>query len=201
MIYMSYQSQHEPKGNKGGHTMIECLDKTQNRLALMLIKRKGDVEHMYEFIKKAKEHCKSICYVCLSNPYNEVIQNLTDEGIDSTDFTFVDVISSLHYPLQPITNCVFVPGPESLNEIKKAVHSVVQKKQCTAMIFDNISALLIYQQPDAIVKFTHDLIEDKEHQHINKVYVMKRDGDLYRKDINRLIEDLNLFADKVIEFE
>lgn len=181
--------------------MIECLDKTQNRLALVLIKKKSDMEHMYEFIKKAGSHGKSICYVCLSNPYNKVIQDLGEQGIDSSDFTFVDVISSHHYPLQPITNCVFVPGPESLDEIKKAVHSVIQKKQCTAMIIDNLSALLIYQQPDAIVKFTHEMIEDKSQPNINKVYVMKRDGNLYSQDIKRLIEDLNLFADKVIEFD
>ena len=95
-------------------------------------------ESTYQLIKKIKEHCKNICYVCLAKPYSEVIENLKEQRLYDDNFTFIDVISSMHYPLEPVNNCFFVRGPEQIEEIKKAIKTAVSSKECTATIFDTI---------------------------------------------------------------
>ena len=175
--------------------------KSKNRFVLVLLKNKNYVNELERIIKEIRKHHTKICYVCLSKPYSEVIENLRKERIDPQNFVFVDVMSSLHYKLKPIKNCIFVPGPENLNEIKKAIKRAVNKEKCEAIIFDTISTLLIYKQTHTIIRFTHELMIDKNQSTINKVYVILKERGIYKDESAKLIKDLNLFADKTLEIK
>ncbi|KYK27365.1 hypothetical protein AYK26_03845 [Euryarchaeota archaeon SM23-78] len=174
---------------------------SENKFVLILLKSKNYLEELHKMIKEVKKHHTKICYVCLSKPYSEVIDNLKNERINYEHFIFIDVISSLHYKLKPVKNCIFVTGPENLIELKKAIKRAVTKNECEAVIFDTISTLLIYQQTHSIIRFTHELIIDKDQSTINKVYVVLKEKGIYRNESAKLIKDLNLFADKTIEMK
>ena len=192
MIYKS-------KKKQGLIEMIKAVKNTRNKLALFLLDDKNYSDKLYNIIIQAKKQNKKICYICFTKPYADVIDNFNRERINSKDFIFVDVLSSLNYPLKPIKNCIFVPGPQNLGGIKKAIKKAVTKSECTAAIFDTISTLLIYQQPDSIIKFTHELLTEKFQKEISKVYVVLREKGVYRDENKKLINDLNLFADKIFE--
>ena len=181
--------------------MVKCLDKTQNKLAIFLLKNNNFAEKTNKVIKRVQDNCKNICYVCLSKPYAEVIDNLKNQGINQDNFTFVDTVSSPHYKLQAIKNCYFVQGLENLKDIKKTIQKAVKKNECTAAIFDTISTLLIYQKTFDIVRFTHELITDEHQNKINKIFVILEEKGIYSEESKKLINDLNLFADKTFEIE
>ena len=179
---------------------MELLSKTsENRFVILILQGKNYVSSLRKVIKLTKKDGGKICYVCLSKPYHDVIEDLESERIDCGNFIFIDTLSSLQYRLKPVKNCIFVSGPEKLNEIRKAVKKAVQKHNCEAIIFDTISTLLIYQQTHSIVRFTHELLTDESQKETNKVYIVIKEAGVYKDESTKLINDLNLFADKTIE--
>jgi len=52
-----------------------------------------------------------------------------------------------------------------------------------------------------IVRFTHELITDEHQKDINKIFVILEEKGIYAKESKKLINDLNLFADKTFEIE
>jgi len=180
--------------------MMPCLENTQNKLALVLLQNKRKTEGFYEMIRSANQKCKNICYVCLSAPHTDLINNLRAENIDCENFIFVDTISgNSQKDIKPGTRCIFTSRPDDLEGIKRAVKHAVTKDGCTLTIFDAISTLLIYQAPDSIVRFTHDLITDDKENVIKKMFIMLKSEGIYKEESTRLVNDLNLFADKIVE--
>src|SRR4030042_5097870 len=126
---------------------MELLSKTsENKFVILLLHNKKYASILQKVINLAKKDGGNVCYVCLSKPYHDVIEDLESERIDCGNFIFIDTLSSFQYRLKPVKNCIFVSGPEKLNDIRKAVKKAVQKHNCEAIIFDTISTLMIYKQ-------------------------------------------------------
>lgn len=181
---------------------MEFLTQTSgNKFVLMLLQSKNYAKTLYKAIGNLRKKSIKICYVCLSKPYTDVIEDLKNNRINYEKFIFVDVLSSLNYKLKPVKNCIFVPNPENLEKIRKAIKQAVTKYECETIIFDTISTLLIYQQSHSIVKFTHELIIDKNQETVNKIYIILKEKGIYKEESAKLINDLNLFADNVIDMK
>jgi hypothetical protein len=169
-----------------------------NKLVLILIK-KANQSKICEIVSNIQKNNGKICYVCLSKPYAELMSELKEEKVNCDNVLFVDVLSSLHYDLKPVNNCLFVPGPEKFEDLKSAIKKAIISKDCSTVVFDNITTLLIYQQVNDIVKFTHELTTDQKQRMINKVYLMQDYKGFYKEESTKLINDLYLFANKVVE--
>jgi archaellum biogenesis ATPase FlaH len=179
---------------------MEFLSKSsENKFILVLLRSKSYTSALQKVIRMVKKDNGKICYVCLSKPYADVIEDFKEAKLDCSNFVFIDTLSSLHYGLKPVKNCIFVSGPESLKELRKAVKEAVKKYKCEAIIFDTISTLLVYQQTHSIVKFTHELLIDESQKEANKVYIVLKEEGVYKNESTKLINDLNLFADKIVE--
>jgi len=150
-------------------------------------------------IREINQHDKNVCYVCLSKPYTDVMENLKEEHLSCDNMFFVDTLSSLSYALSPVSKCLFVRGMENLENLRSTVRKAIKKHDCGTVVFDSISALLVYQPSYAIVKFTHNLLNDEAYGTTKKVYVTLNETGIYRDESAKLIKDLNLFADRTIE--
>lgn len=182
--------------------MMPCLENTKNRLALVLMHNMRRTDEFYDMIRAVNSKCKSICYVCLSTPHTDLINSLKAENIDYGNFVFVDAISSDAQKCAASgTKCIFTSKPDDLEGIKKAVKHAVAKDGCKLTIFDAISTLLVYHAPDSIVRFTHDLITDDQDNTIKKVFIILKSEGIYKDENRRLVDDLNLFADRVVDIE
>ncbi len=179
--------------------MINSLANTTNKLALLLLQSKNYQKQSLEMVRQVSNQSKKPCYVCLNKPYAEVKEDLENERIPHNNITFVDAVSSHHYPLKPINNCVFVSRIEELNLLKKALNKLIEKNGYDVVIFDNITTLLIYKKPDEIIRFTHQLLSEKNQQKISKIFIVVKERGVYGEEITKLIKDLYLFADKVFE--
>lgn len=177
------------------------LKTAENKFVLLLLQSKNYIASLHKIIKLAKKDDGKICYVCFSKPYTDVIEDFKSERVDSNKFIFVDTLSSPHYKLKPVKNCLFIQDPKNLKEIGKILKRVVNKYKCEAIIFDTISTLLIYQQTHSIVRFTHELLTDESQKEVTKIYLVFKEGGVYKDESTKLINDLNLFADKTIEIK
>jgi hypothetical protein len=174
---------------------------TQNRFLLILLEEKEYVSKLLEIIKSVQKTKTKVCYVCLSKPYADVVEDLKEQGIDTGNFFFIDTLSSYYGKPMPSENCIFVTKPNDLAGISIAVRKAVERNQCIVILFDTISTLLIYEESFPIVKFTHSLLSEEEKTGTTKLFIVLKGDSVSKEESQRLVKDLAMFADKTLEFE
>ncbi|MFH0978165.1 MAG: hypothetical protein V1837_02575 [Candidatus Woesearchaeota archaeon] len=136
-----------------------------------------------------------ICYVCLTKPFKDLLQDFADNRIDSSFFFFVDVLSS-HYGLpDPCSNCIFVDSPQNLEGIADAIAQAVERENCNLIVIDTISNLLLYQEGFPLLRFAHQLGE----KDIVKLFLALKHDSVPAKENLELINDLRMLADQTID--
>lgn len=168
-----------------------------NRFLIILMEERMYLQKLEDMLKSIGG--SKICYVCLSKPYSDVVSDLNERGIKTSNFIFIDVLSSHYKNPKPSKNCIFIRGPTELTKIRLAIKKAIEERKCSVIIFDTISTLLIYQETSSIVRFTHHLLSEKEHENVKKLFIVLK-GDQISSDENiRLVEDLSMFADKTLD--
>jgi hypothetical protein len=183
-------------GNTGTNLIKEI---TSNKFLLILMNEEHYPEKMDELIKVVEKSKTKICYVCLSKPYEYVVAEFRDKGLNLKDFFFIDVLSSHFSKPKPRDDCIFVSSPSNLDGVKEAVATAVKTKKCSVVVFDTISTLLIYEPNFSIVKFTNSLITEKSHEFTTKLFVILKGDHSIVDDVNLLTKDLEMLADKKID--
>jgi archaellum biogenesis ATPase FlaH len=170
----------------------------KNKFILILMEENEYIDRLEEMIKSVHKTDTNICYVCLSKPYTNVIEDMNNQGIDTNDFFFIDVMLSHYEEQKPVPNCTFIKEPHDLTAIRVAIKKAVSEKKCSVILFDTISTLLIYQQTSSIVKFAHNLINENEKEDVKKLFIVMKNSDSSGEN-KRLVSDLGMFADKTLE--
>lgn len=174
-------------------------DITENQFVLVLLDEERYIDKLKDIMKSVEKEGSKICYICLSKPYSDVIQDFEHAGINPDDFFFIDVLSS-HYGLpRPTENCKFISSPSDLAEIRAAVVDAIERRGCSAIVFDTVSTLLIYQQNSSIVSFTNSLLSEKKQENTKKLFIILKDDRTSEGDLDVLTKDLEMFADKKID--
>ena len=173
---------------------------TKNRFLLLLMDEEEYDRKLGKIIKSLEKTKTNICYVCFSVPYQHVVERLKEKGTDIKRFFFIDVLSSHYSKPKPQKNCIFISEPKDLDKIRKAILKTVIQKNCSIIIFDTISSLLVYQESYSILKFTHNLIISKEQENTKKIFIVLKDKTL-KEEGEMLIKDLSLFADKLLKIK
>lgn len=173
----------------------------QSSFLLLLLGEENYMEPLCEIIKSIKEASDKVCYVCLSRPYDDILADLKNRGFDTKPFVFIDVLSNHYRKPEPRRNCIFLDPPGDLDALKKAIEGAVEKEKCGILLFDTISALLIYQEEFPILEFTNSLKAGHNIKKAKKVYVVLKDGGFAEKENSELISDLKMFAEKTVDFE
>ncbi len=174
-------------------------DITDNRFLLILLEEKAYVRKLENIVRSVEKTKSKICYLCLSKPYADVVDDLNNKGVDIDDFIFIDVLSSHYEAPKPADNCIFISSPDDMEDIRKAIVSAVDEKNCSVVVFDTISTLLIYQHTSSIVKFTSNIVSEKRHENTKKLFIILKDEGVPVDDVNMLTKDLEMFADKKID--
>lgn len=161
-------------------------------LAIHIIRPKNILESIFA----DKKHQKSSFFTeILRRP----IESLKENGIRTNAFIFIDVLSSHYGTPKPVKNCVFLDSPQNLDAIQKAIKQIMKRKKLHALIFDTISAMLIYQGIFPILRFTHGILSETNQSSVKKIYFVLKNDPLTNKENAEMISDLKMFADKLIE--
>ena len=172
----------------------------KNKFLLILLEEKEYAKKLQEIMRSAEKTRTKICYVCLSKPYKDVMEDIRRQGFNVKDFFFVDVLSSHYKEQEPSDNCIFVSSPTNLAAVRVAIKKAVEDEKCSVILFDTISTLLIYQETSSIVKFTHCILTDEKQEQAKKLFIVIKGGAIPGKDNKTLVKDLSMFADKTLDF-
>jgi len=157
----------------------------------MFLMKDDRYERKIPVIKELERTHKRICYVCLSDTASSVSEELTTRGLDRKKFVFVDTLSSYYGKKGSEERCKYVSSPFATREIIDTV--LRMRGRCDVFVFDTISELLVYHDTSSVLRFTHDVIT----KDIGKiVYMVPERDSVPQRDVERLINDLVMFADK-----
>jgi hypothetical protein len=181
---------HQAKGSK---------EIPVHKFLLILLSEEQYVGRLYDLVNSVRKSGSKICYVCVSRPYKDVIADLKSGKMDTDFFFFIDVLSSHYGKPEPRRGCIFLDSPKDLGAIRSAIERAIEKNNCTVLLFDTLSNLLIYQESFPILKFAHSLTVEKGENVIKMFLIMKENPSL-EKENKELISDLKMFADKTVDF-
>ncbi|MFH0956402.1 MAG: hypothetical protein V1813_00915 [Candidatus Aenigmatarchaeota archaeon] len=172
---------------------------SQDSFVLVLIDEAQYARSLEDLIRSVEKTHTHICYICMSKPYTDVMEDLSAMGTETDKFFFIDGLSS-HYKIpQPVQNCIFITSPSDLEQIRLAIIEAVEKHDCSTIIFDTITTMLIYQQTSSIVHFTNMLVSEKKQENAKKLFIVLKEGASGIHGAGDLEKDLELFADRKID--
>jgi len=172
----------------------------ENKFIVFLINEVGYPDRIRRIVAAAEKHHKSVCYVCLSTTYEDVLAWMRPANITIDKFYFIDTLSRYYEEKKSNESCFFASSPSSLDEIKQALSFALKEKGCEMVIFDAISSLLEYKDMFSILKFTHMLMTENNYTEAKKLYIILSGDTLPEEESKKLVTDLRMFADSVIEF-
>jgi len=136
---------------------------------------------------------KTLCYVSLSNPYAVTEKNLQDNKVDISKFIFIDVMTKPQDRGKE-KNVIFVSSPKALSELNIAINKVLETGKVNDLLFDSLSALLIYQNQGVMERFLHSFIAKLRALNTNATFIiLKTDA------TPDLLKNLYMFADEVVD--
>ena len=175
--------------------IIKNLDKSF--LVFLLSQAKYETDYYFVLDMLSKTHNK-ICMVLTNDLYHNLTARMKKAQIDINNFFFIDLLSGHYKKPIPVKNCVFLSKYE-IKEILEAIDNAVKKDNSNLLIFDNFAQLLFHFPSYKICKFANTLKVKDEYSNVKKIFIMQKDNDLLTEDNKRLTNDLELFADKIIE--
>ncbi len=166
-------------------------DIKNNKILLISVKSTVYRDKMKELVNTSSVMFRKICYVTVNDPYKTVVSNIPKV---KSEIFWVDCVSStvkIHKPEKHVTH---VSSPHALTEISITVKNVIKKEKTDFVIFDSISAQLVYEDVSVILRFIHNLTLALREMNLNVMFIiLKEDA------VEELMKDLTMFVDKAIE--
>lgn len=160
----------------------------------MLLPNNVYSERVKEIAKIVSKLSERVCYVTLNKPYKTLLKDFEKSKIDSNKFFFIDCVTKKVKNEEASGQVVYVSSPKALTEINIVMKKVLNAGKIDSTIFDSLSTLLVYEGSHAVVRFSHSIISMFRTLGSKGILISLRE-DMQ----NELINDLNMFVDKVVE--
>lgn len=174
--------------------MADLAKEINDNEVLVIVYGEDYQQKLIENIKEAEKQIEKICYVTLNKPYHNLVETFKKNSINLKKFLFIDAITSTVIKPKPADNCLFISSPSALTELNITIDETA-KHSPNLLIFDSLSALLVYQKGPTAIKFVHSIANGLRIHKVKAIFtILKGDVD------SVLMKDLGMFADKVIRY-
>ncbi len=165
----------------------------QNHIVLLITSKSRYNDTVKKIQIEIDQTAQKIGYVTVNKPFNTVLEELKNNGINSDKYFFVDAVTATVQTPPVVERCLFINSPTALTDLGLAFSSLYNEHGCELVFFDTISLLAVYQEVSTVIKFVHNLI--------TKIRVLNKKAVFLalKEDSETLIKDLNMFVDKIIE--
>ncbi len=104
-------------------------------------------------------------YVTVHVSAKAVRKELKDAGFDDRGLFFIDGISKpMGLASTSRENTYFLQGPNSLTELSIKLDDLIQTGRFDHIVFDSFCALLVYNDPEAAIRFVRRLFQKVRYQ-------------------------------------
>jgi hypothetical protein len=180
--------------------MTSLLGNKEIQFLMLLLNEEDYSPKVYSLLTNISKQFDKTCYVLLTNIYHNVKEDFKKNNLPLNKFYFIDVLSSHYKKHKSISTCSFL-SDTNIQDILTATENAIKNHKCNLILFDNISHLLLHYQNFEIMKFTNVLKRESVYTNIKKIDLALRNQELLENDLNRLVNDLQLFTDKIVELK
>ncbi|MGM5482011.1 MAG: hypothetical protein ACQESF_00975 [Nanobdellota archaeon] len=171
-------------------------DIENNQILLCVVNHEKYQDFVRDFTKNYLNQDVS-SYISLSRPYQSLVMNFQKMDVDTDSIFFIDTSTKMTGKTDvQADNCLFIESPSALTNLSIAIGKVVEASEPHYIFFDSLSALLIYNPEQMIIKFTKDLINKIRAKNSKMVLVC-----LNGEDEANIIEKISMFVDKMEKIE
>ncbi|MFH0874633.1 MAG: hypothetical protein V1859_01760 [archaeon] len=170
-------------------------DLLNSEVTLVVMSKGNYIKNSQELLSLVSSISNKVCYVTLNKPSNTIVNALKSRNIEASKFYFVDAITNTVQSTTNTNNCTYISSPTALTDISLAFSEGLSDKGCDNAIFDTISTLIVYQDINSVIKFTHNLITKIRVLGKKSVFVA------LKEDSEELVKDLNMFVDSVVAMD
>lgn len=163
----------------------------ENNVILLVIPGKSYYPTLIDIVKQLNE--EQGLYVTVNTPYSSLTKTFRKKGINCDKYFFIDAVSATSKSDTSAKNCIFVSSPGTLTELSIAIDELIKNQKPKFIIFDSLSALLIYSKVKSVMQFTQNLSAKIKENNINALFPITKD--------EALINTTSIFANKVIDLE
>jgi KaiC/GvpD/RAD55 family RecA-like ATPase len=171
--------------------ILSSLDKNPN--TVVICNSRKHERMVIDLHKAVAKKFRKICMITIHEPFPILIKTLQEEKIDSSRYCFIDCISAEHSVVKDSKQCMYVSSPAALTELAIAIEKTRKKHNMDLIIFDSISALLVFNAETAVLRFLNFMVSRVRKTDTKAIYSILQET---RKEF---LADLTLFADAVIE--
>lgn len=107
---------------------------------------------------------KDMCgiYITFNRPYSTLKEAVEKQGIDSSKLFFIDLITETaggKVERGAGERCFYVSSPKNLTELSILMEQAMLRlpRERRFVFIDSISTMLIYNDPDTVLRFVHSL--------------------------------------------
>jgi len=179
--------------------MNKLWDK-MNKLDILVLQEENDKTRLFSYLYYVIKKYKKICYISLSNTYKQITKDFKKNSVPLDSCYFVDTFTAQRQRVKNSNKCAFLTSPD-IKELLKAIHNAIEKHNCNFIVIDHVSALLNYYSNFEIQKFTHVLCSEDIYANARKSYIIIKESDLFEDELNKLISNLELLADRIIDLK
>lgn len=136
-------------------------------------------------------------YVSVNKPYKSIKSTLAKENIDPETMIFIDAITKVSGgDAEKDGSCLYLDGPENLTDFSISITEAVTALEFKDkfLFFDSINTLLIYNSPEAVLRFFHFLTSRIRQWQVKGLIIA-----LDKRTEKATISQISQFCDKVID--
>lgn len=141
---------------------------------------------------------KKLCgiYLTLNKPFNSISKMLKELKVNLSSLLFLDGASALIGIKPTDSNCLLLQSPSALTDMSIALSKATKGGNMKFFILDSFSAMLIYNNENSAVQFTHSVIGLLRKNSMTGI-ILALDKDMDKKFLGSVIQ----FCDGVIRIK
>lgn len=167
---------------------------SDDHIALLLVSASDYDDSFLHVMRQLSK--KSVCYVTLSKTFESMKDLFEKKKISTEKIVFIDAISKTFRKMPDQTNgCYFVSSPNSLTELEIAVLKVL-RHGFEYLVFDSLSALLVYQKNAPVVKLVYALTSNARKNNARALFYAVKSP-----EHAQMVAEVGTIVDKVIDLD
>ena len=136
-------------------------------------------------------------YITFNKSYTKIISSLNEKGLSSKHLYIIDAITGNKFKTNSsLNNCYCLNNPQSLTQLSISLTNLLKTNQYQFIIFDNLSAFLIYNNIETTERFVHYLIGKVQPFGIKSFFISLKD----RKS-RELLEVITPLFDRYVDLD
>ncbi len=154
-------------------------------------------------LKKFINQHQKICYINLNHLINALVESFGQEGIDLRKICFVDgVTKTIFEKISSTPDQEFIVGFDSLSFLLDSIAKSVETNKASLLIFDSLSALLMYSSREMFMDFLETLLKDLKRLGCSAIFIslLEETRTELREELKELVE--NVFSiDEIVSLK